>query len=245
LKEKDIFCLKKIPNSIGLEFGVGQRISEYFVIEAIQQYLLILSGVYVLKHENSKLVRINVDKKEKNTKPKRMTSIAVKDFNYIKNVLIPFFDKLTWFSKKLLDYNDWKIVYSFMSEGKHLSSEGLQIILLINARMNTRRLSTNAPPILPKNLNKKIKDLLNAPSNFEVHDTGKIYIKSRGYYLRGRGNVRILVFNNENILINKYNSIKNCAIFFKVSTKTIQRRLENGKPLWFSNQKFTLKRDIC
>jgi len=49
--------------------------------------------------------------------------------------------------------------------------------------------------IINKNdLDSKIKLLLEAPSNFEYHKNGKIFIKSEGKYLKSRGNINVEVY---------------------------------------------------
>jgi hypothetical protein len=240
------FCLKKSIKGqfTGLELGLGQTESEYLVLKAVKDFLLILPGSYELKRIDSNPVRHTLQNKAKNIKSKPMTYITINDFNYIKNILVPFFDNLTWLSKKEQDYKDWKIILSFISEGKHFTDEGQALISFINQRMNTRRLSTNSPFIFSDKIEIRIQNLLEAASNNEIHDNGKIFIISQGKYLKGRGNVRLVIYNFEDILINSFNSIKNCAQFFQVSQRTIIRRLDSGNMFLFNNQKFFIKRTL-
>ena len=240
------FCLKKNKTSLSLEFGLGQTKSEYAVIEAISKYLLNLPGVdtVIKKRHTTKFVKHSLDRNAKNIRSKPMTKISVNDSQYIRYILVPFFDKLTWFSKKEKDYIDWKRILSFIIQGKHLTQEGQDIIFFINNRMNIRRLSTNMPSIIPEDLEKRIKNLKEAPSNYEIHEDGRIFIKSKGVYLKGRGNVKVQVFNEKNLLVNTFNSIKECAKQFRVDNKTIDRRLNNGFILLFEGKKFTFKREI-
>lgn len=46
-----------------------------------------------------------------------------------------------------------------------------------------------------KDLDSKIKLLLEAPSNFEYHQNSIIFIKSEGKYLKSRGNINVEVYN--------------------------------------------------
>ena len=48
------------------------------------------------------------------------------------------------------------------------------------------------------------------------------------FYLKGRGNISIEVFNQDGSLINTFDSIDECALFFGCSSRTIHRRLENN-----------------
>lgn len=240
------FCLKKNNKGQlkGLEFGIGQTESEYLVLKAVKEFLLNLPGSYILRRDESKAVKYYLDKKAKNIRSKLMTRVTVNDFNYIKNVLVPFLDELTWFSKKEQDYEDWKIILSFISQGKHFINEGQELILFINKIMNNRRLSTNIPFILPNNIEDRIQKLLEAPSNYKIHDNGKIFIISQGKYFKGRGNVKLEISNFDGLLINTFNSIKNCAQFFQVSQRTIIRRLDSGNVFVFKDQNFFIKRTL-
>jgi hypothetical protein len=56
--------------------------------------------------------------------------------------------------------------------------------------------------------------------------------------------VKVEVFNEKDLLINTFNSIKECAIYFKVDIKKISRRLNNSKVLYFKGKKYIFKRKI-
>ena len=112
--------------------------------------------------------------------------------------------------------------------------------------MNRNRLSTNltaSQKSVPDNiLNKKIFNVLNEPSNYELHSNGKIWVKSSGVYLKGRGNIKLEALDDKGILFKSFNSIKECAIFLGVSERTINRRLDNNKHFLFKGHKLTIKR---
>jgi len=153
-----------------------------------------------------------------------MVKIQIYKSDYIKNVLVPFFDNLNWLSKKKLDYLDWKTVLYLKTQGKHFLPEGQNLIFSIFNRMNQNRLSTNQiSDNKDLNLENKIKDLLDAPSNYEIHPNGKIFIKSSGLYLKGRGNINVQMFNEQGLLVNYFDSILDCASFFNfnLSPRTI------------------------
>lgn len=233
------FCIK---SKVWLEFGLSQTKSELLVMEAIKNFLLKLPGSYIKKRKNSNVVRIFTDKKPKNIRSNPVTKLSVNDLNYIKNVIIPFFDNLIWFSKKELDYKDWKLIFNIVNQGKHFTNEGKELISFINKRMNTRRLSTNLPFILPDDIESRIKILLNAPSNYKIHTDGRIYINSEEKFLKGRGNLEIELYSDKGIFIKSFNSIKECALTFKTSERTINRRLDSGNIFMNNNEYFLIKR---
>ncbi len=128
-----------------------------------------------------------------------------------------FFDNHIWFSKKYLDYRDWKIILLIKNEGKHLTEEGNEIFTLISKIINRNRLSTNFDNNDIENIEEIISKLLTSPSNYEIQPDGKILIKSSGNYLKGRGNIGVNVFDGSHKLINSFSSIKECALYYGVS----------------------------
>ena len=82
------------------------------------------------------LISFNNLQARNNSKPK--TRITIINLKYISKVFIPFLDKLTFFSKKGLDYKDWKIVTQLRLENKHLCIEGKELIGHICNRMNKK-----------------------------------------------------------------------------------------------------------
>jgi hypothetical protein len=252
-------------------FCVSQTLSEKKVMLEIQRFLLNLPSnfPYKIRQKNSNVVPLYEEKKAKNENSNPMLQIQISDLNYIGNVIIPFFDSLIWKSKKRLDYLDWKAIFNLKREGKYYLPECKDLILAICNRMNLKRLSTNETNLkdnssITNDLDLKLKSLLEAPSNLELHSNGKIFIKSLGKYIKGRGNVTVEVYlhgqgaqttlwsaaqaSNMNegdgkaLLINSFESIQDCATFFKVDPRTIIRRLDSGEFHKYENKSYILKR---
>lgn len=94
-------------------------------------------------------------------------NLVVKDLNFIELVIIPLFDKLTWHTKKELDYQDWKDVIKLRKNGLHYLPEGQDLIKRITSQMNKYRLSSSGVPRIDSNILKAdISKLLNGPSNY-------------------------------------------------------------------------------
>jgi len=119
--------------------------------------------------------------------------------------------------------------------------------------MNNNRLTTNLA-LTPKaelldsssliTLKERTLKLLSSPSNYELQSDGKILIKSSGTYFKGRGNVGVRVLNENSELIYSFSSIKECALFFNVHSRTINRRLDNGSFVEFNGKNFVFKREV-
>jgi len=126
--------------------------------------------------------------------------------------------------------------------------EGKELISLIAKRMNNNRLSTNLVKSGPTPFGEDIKEralkLLSSPSNYELQPDGKILIKSTGTYLKGRGNIGVRVLDDSGEEKFKFDSINDCALFFNVHSRTINRRLDQGTQLEFNGKKLVLKREV-
>ena len=74
---------------------------------------------------------------------KPAVSLIVVNFSQINNKIIPFFKKYPLHGIKLFDFRDWCKIAKLMSDGKHLTLEGLNIIKTIKSGMNKGRNFTN------------------------------------------------------------------------------------------------------
>lgn len=229
-----------------LKFGIGQTSSELGVLEAIQKFLYKLPGKYLVKRNNTNLVKLETYNQAQGRSYKPMSSITVNQTDFLTNVIVPFFDNLIWLSKKEKDYKDWKLILNIINQGKHFTDEGKELISLIKNRMNTNRLSTNLAIEKKEDgsLDVQALNLLSSPSNYEVQSDGKILIKSLGRSQRGRGNTSVKVLDDRGTIVYAFDSIKDCALFFNVHTRTINRRLEKGSFVEFEGKKLVFKREV-
>jgi hypothetical protein len=122
--------------------------------------------------------------------------------------------------------------------------------------MNNHRLSTNKINYTT-NLNYIPDSILNIElikllkkSNVKINPNGKVWIKSLNSYLKGGTGIKIEIYScdiNKEILTipnKEFNSIREAAIYFKVSDSTISNRLLNNKPLIFEGNMYYFKRKI-
>lgn len=227
-----------------LKFGIGQTANEINLLEAIQKFLLGLPGKYLIKRSNTNFVKLAIYNQAKGRNHKPMAYITINQTDFLTNVLIPFFDNLIWLSKKEFDYQDWKLILNIINQGKHFTAEGKEVISLITKKMNNKRLSTNLTheDSSFNSINERVLKLLSSPSNYELQPNGKILIKSLGIHLKGRGNVGVNVLDETGEIFYNFNSIKECALFFNVHSRTINRKLEKGSFIEFNGKRLILKR---
>ena len=238
--------------SFPLRFNIVQSIIEKKVLEAIKLFLLELSGNFKTKRINSNPIqRIEEQKSKLYENRKLMLNLNINDHSFLSHIIVPFFNKLNFLTKKELDYKDWKNILELKTHGWHLSEEGANLIVAISSHMNNNRLSSNVSSstklISPadcelrtvelnteKKLNyklllEKVKNILNKPSNFEVYPDGKIFIKSEQKFWKGRGNVEIEVYDKEGLFLYCFDNLEMTANFFNVNKHIIKYRLNTGK----------------
>jgi len=109
----------KIKQAINLRFRIPQHERDTKLIDLLIKYLG--SGI-----------------KEKHKKFPAVTLVIVR-FKIITEKIIPFFDLYPMIGNKQLDYFDWCKIAKLMTNGLHLTNEGLNIIQKIKAGMNKGR----------------------------------------------------------------------------------------------------------
>ena len=69
----------------------------------------------------------------------KIVSLTIYKFSDIISLIIPFFEQNPLYGVKHLDYLDFYKIVKLMSDGSHLTKEGLEQIDLIKAQMNKGR----------------------------------------------------------------------------------------------------------
>jgi len=65
--------------------------------------------------------------------------LTIKNFNVLKQNLVPFLDRYNLEGAKSLDFNDFKTVLFLMNDKVHLTKEGYNKLKVIKDGMNTGR----------------------------------------------------------------------------------------------------------
>ena len=171
-----------------------------------------------------------VDRKTVNIYPTKpgFLSLVVKDLKFLESAFIPLFDKLTWHTKKELDYQDWKDIIKLRKNGVHYLPEGEALIKRIARQMNKHRLSNSDAPIIDRTLLKaEIDKLLSEPSNY-VSKNGKawiIYLNRLKLETKAKA-VQLVEMSSGNVL-KTFKTQTDCGDFFNISETAIRKRLKN------------------
>ncbi len=98
-----VSTLKSFP----VRFNIVQTITEKKVLEAIKLFLLELPGSFKPKKINSKPVQIIEQKEYKLSENRKLLlNLNINDHSFLSHILVPFFNKLNFLTKKELDYKD-------------------------------------------------------------------------------------------------------------------------------------------
>lgn len=212
-------------------FSLGQSNKDSLLMSGIREYLnnLANGGDKVTEKENSS---------------SEMIYLAVNQAEFIDKYLIPFLDNLTWQTKKEKDFKDWKNIIELKGLGLHYTDEGSNVINQILNQMNNYRLSTNSTLKIDRVLLlKKIDELLKGPSNIEEKN-GKLFIKSLNRYLNKNSKQKINLLDEDNNILNTFDSQKDCSVFLEVSPMTVSNYLKKNKSFSWKNKTVYLKKNL-
>ena len=93
--------------SFPLRFNIVQSIIEKKVIEAIKLFLLELSGNFKTNRINSNPIQIIEEQKSKLSENRKLIlNLNINDHSFLSHIIVPFFNKLNFLTKKDLDYKD-------------------------------------------------------------------------------------------------------------------------------------------
>jgi len=237
------FSITRSQNFI-LSFSLIQTFKEIALFEAIKNFILNLPGKFTGRRSDSNVVSLYKGKAVNNSKS--TVNIKITNAEFLKNVLIPFFDSLVWHSKKELDYQDFKSVLNLKLKGQHFTEEGVNLINTIINQMNNNRLSTigeeKTEVVSRELLQKEIDRLLSAPSNLEIEEDGRIFIKSLNKYYSDRSNIQVDLLDEKGSIFETFNSLVDCSKYLNISPQTAGRKLRAGSPVLLNNQSLYIKK---
>lgn len=210
---------------------ISQTAAEKKLMEAIKIYLENLS-------EGGSKVLISMYERKPNKPSVQLAYvISVQNVTYFNNILIPFFNSLSFHTKKALDYKYWSIIVQICFSGKHLTEQGISLVSDLSSRMNNSRLTTNKNYKLVEISEDRIKYVISSPPVYEYID-GDRY-KASGQKVPVRGQVTLIDQEGKEQV---FNSLVECGHFLNVDRKRIARYTNKDKLLICNNNKYYVKR---
>lgn len=243
------FTLVKI-NKYSLRFDISQSSKDLSLMVEIKNYLNRLPGELDSSKDYGDVVSLAINKTPERL-PYDMLNITIKGSLYITNVLIPFFDSMVWLTKKELDYQDWKVVLKLRQLGLHYTSAGLKVIEQIFSQINNNRLSTAPLNLINEGkkssvvdkilIQKDIDRLLTGPSNLEIREGDRVWIKSLNKFYSG-GKIRLELIDEKGLMLYSFDSVSSCSDFLGVSRKTVMKKLVENKAVLLDNKVMYIKK---
>jgi len=77
-----------------LTFNVGQSVTDLALMVEIKNFFNNLPGEYKIRHSYDGVVSLSVIKSKSNSRRTDSSLLLITNLDYIKNVLIPFFDSM-------------------------------------------------------------------------------------------------------------------------------------------------------
>ena len=233
------------PRDLVLTFSITQATIDLVLMGLIKDFLNNLPSVSCSERNRVNGCKNNVGLYlQKVSKANRHDKCQIKiaDTTNIRTVLIPFLDSLTWRSKKVKDYQDWKTILKIRDKEFHYIEEGFKLIRLIISQMNNRRLSTAGRPAVDRaSVDADILRLLSRPSNYEKREDG-IWIISENKYLKGGKSKPILLIDQKGSILYSFYSVTDCAKFLGKSRQTIYKWIQDSRTFLFKNKLVSFKK---
>lgn len=226
-----------------LAFNICQSSRDLALMTELKNYLnnLATAQSVSIKGRRNFVGGVSLSVSERVNKPNSISQVNIYVYNtkFINTVLIPLFDSLVWQSKKWLDFKDWKQVAKLKEKGLHFTDEGRELITWIIGQMNSKRLSTHASGgytkvgnnTLESKMHALIEKLLNGPSNFEIQENGRIFIKSLNKYYSARDSLSVELQDINGLVVKTFGSMAEAARYFEVDPKTVKYWIQNNKPV--------------
>lgn len=223
-----------------LIFNITLSGHDLALLEAIKDFLYNLPEVESSSNLNKASIMIYVAKSST-----KAVHLSIKNTEFIKSVIIPFFSSMVWQSKKLLDFQDWVLVFKLKEKGHHYTDQGLRLIELILSQMNNNRLSTSKAARVDRALlHADIHRMLSGPSNYEIKGD-RIYIKSLNKYLSSpKAKVVQLVDNQSGETLQTFTSLTACAKSLGMAQSTVWVKYTKGESFLFNNKLVKIKREV-
>ena len=198
------------------------------LLEKIREFLLSHLDEYSgILGSCTKLINISDKKIRGDNKP--ISILEIYQLDYICNILIPYFDKIQFRTKKYKDYLDFKTLAFLTLHGKYLTEKGKELMVKLGDTMNNNRLSTNSNPLtLDMSTISELDLLIKSKPLIDIDSEGRAMIISEKKYIRSTYVIKAIFLNGS---ISIFTNGVSCAKALHVSNNTITQRLNDRKPI--------------
>lgn len=211
-------------------FTIGLSQVQLPVLEKIQNFLesnLLFDKYSMFKLKNSSCITVGTSiAGSGNSKP--FARLVIRNASVLTNYFIPFFNNMTFISKKGKDFEDFKIICTALYNGTYRNELIRSLILKLSYTMNNYRLSTNTDSKKVSNFSKDDREnLVNAkPTIIHLSDGRQVDSVTRKEIISRWTNCVYEIINDkgEETLVS---SINEAATILNVDFRTLKRNLES------------------
>lgn len=166
-------------------------------------------------------------------------SYIISDLDVLYHIILPFFSKLQFKTRKLIDFNLFCVAIKLHIQGYYLTPEGRALLLKITKSSNKARYGNNVE--LPNQI--EIDNIFNAEPPFDIN-SGKTHTLLAQEYLRIKGSrsgFEVYVYK-KNIFIGHFSSYNEAQNKLKIKgNRTISRLIDTEKASKLQGYKFYSK----
>ena len=222
-----------------LSISIGQALIDEYAMLKVAEFLNQLPGANLFKSDE--VVKIYRSKGTPGHSRGKI-ELVISQADFLKSVMIPFFDSQQWYGKKYLDFTDFKTILSLKEKGHHYSKQGKDLIDLILSQMNNKRLSTSNQPIVNRDeLDLRIQTFWNKPSNLELREN-RVWIISEGRLQSEGGKSKALeLLDDLGNLVKTFKSISECGKYLSISPTSVSRLIKKADFFTHNNKNVIIK----
>lgn len=212
-----------------LVLSIVQSNVQTFLMEEIKNFLiqrLDFDKYSLFKLNNTSLISVVKGKAEKNSKP--LSVLRIKNISVLVNYLIPYLDKMTFVTKKGLDYKDFKLISLAIYNGSYRTNKIKELIVNLSYSMNNYRLSTNSDVNKLNGLSSLDRDMIiNAKPSVRYLEDGRMLDLLTGKPVNRRWSNCAFEIIKDNGEISLASTLNDAAEILGVDFRTVGRHLSS------------------
>ena len=155
--------------------------------------------------------------------------LSITDTDVLFQYIYPFFNKLTFLSRKTVDFKIWSLGLFLIIQGYHYTPQGKVILLKLSNNMNSKRYFSNILDFLDI---EEIQALLKIKPIFDIHSGKSHFSLAKEFSLQkgSRKGYKVYIFKNgKEIPGSPFHSYREAGARGLISVSTIKNYIDTNK----------------
>ena len=206
-------------------FSLSATDEQYDLYLKIKEFLVANLGFdkySLVKLNSSQTIAITLGKARNNGKP--TVTLVIKNIKVLNNYFVPFFDGLSFISKKGLDFLDFKLICAAVYNGLHKSEEIRSLLLKLTYNMNNFRLSSFEQAFEVLNLDQRAKIAKASPLFKHLSDGRVLDLTKNSIIATPSSSVYEVITREKNVII--FDTLKEVLDEVGVGFRTLKKQLD-------------------